>query len=107
MGSVMLDRLEEIAERLELGQRGRVVDAVDQRRLLRLERLGRGDVRLDHELLDQAVGLEPLGHDDAVDRAVRLEEHLPLGQVELERLALLAAAAERLVAAPQRRRAHP
>ena len=96
------ERLQEFAQRFLLGQRRRVVDAVDQRLLLRLQRLGGGDVGLDHELLDQLVGVEALGHDDAVDRAVRLQQDLALGQVELERLAVVAAALQDRVGGPQR-----
>ena len=63
------------------------MDAVDQRLSLGLQRLGGRDIGLDHELLDQLVGVEALGHDDPVDRAVRLQQDLALGQVEFERLA--------------------
>ena len=76
------------------------MDAVDQALPLGLERLGRGDIGLDHELFDELVRVEPLGHDDAVDRAVGLEQDLSLGQVELERLARIAAALQHLVGRP-------
>ena len=66
-----VERAEEIAQRIELLEGRLVVDAVDDRALLRLQRLGGGDVRLDHELLDQPVRVETRRHDDAVDRAVR------------------------------------
>ena len=59
--------------------------AVDDGRALGLQRLGGGDVGLDHELLDQAVRLEPLGRDHALDPALGVEHDLALGQVEVER----------------------
>ena len=46
--------------------------------------------------------VEALGHDDAVDRAVRLQQDLALGQVEVERLALVAATLQHGIAIPQR-----
>ena len=85
LGQLQIERGEESRERLELLLRGRVVDAVDQRRALRLERLGRGDIGCDHELLDQAVRIEPGGLDDAPDAAFVVEQDLALGQVEVER----------------------
>ena len=78
------------------------MDAVDQPLALRLQRLGRRDIGLDHELFDELVRIEPVGHDDAVDRAVRLEQDLALGQVELQRLARVAAALQDLIGRPQR-----
>ena len=92
--------LQELAQRFLLGERGRVVDAVDQPLALRLQRLGRCDIGLDHELFDELVRVEPVGHDDAVDRAVGLEQDLALGQVELERLARVAAALQHLIGGP-------
>lgn len=65
---------------------------VDQRQRLLLEHLGCRDIGEDHELLDQLVRVEPVGHDDAVDRAVGLEQDLALGQIEIERIALVARA---------------
>ena len=81
------ERLQEFAQRFLLGQRWRVVDAVDQRLALCLQRFGGRDIGLDHELFDELVRVEPVGNDDAVDRAVRLEQDLALGQVEFQRLA--------------------
>ena len=76
------------------------MDAVDQPLALGLQRFGRRDIGLDHELFDELVRVEPVGNDDAVDRAVRLEQDLALGQVELERLARIAAALQHLVGGP-------
>ena len=61
--------------------------AVDQRRAGLLEALGGRDIGEDHELLDQPMRVEALGHQHPVDGAVGLEEDLALGQVEIERLA--------------------
>src|SRR5207302_3649568 len=53
---------------------------------------GRGDVGQDHELFDQFVRVEPLRHDHAVHGAVGLEQDLAFGNVEIERIALVARA---------------
>lgn len=76
--------------------------AVGQRLLLRLQRLSRGDIGLDHEFFDELVRVQPFRDDDAVDRAVRLEHDLALGQIEFQRLAAIAAALEDGVGVPQR-----
>jgi hypothetical protein len=82
-GEIILERDQLLAAR-------RLVDAVHDRRLLRLERLGRGDVGGDHIILDQPVRVEPLARRDRHDAALLVEHHAALGQVELERLALVA-----------------
>ncbi len=78
------------------------MDAVDQLLPLCLERFGRGDIRLDHEFFDQLVRIEAIGHDDPVDRSVRLQQYLAFGQVEFQRFARIAAALQHLVGRPQR-----
>ena len=92
LGERDVERGEEFAQRFDLLRRGLVVHAIDQRHARALQRLGRRHVGEDHELLDQPVRVEPLRHDDAVDRAVGLEQDLALGQIEIERLALVARA---------------
>ena len=54
------------------------------------ERLGRGDIGEDHELLDQPVRLEPLRPAHPDEPPFRVEEELALGQVEIERIAAFA-----------------
>ena len=71
--------------------------AVDQRQRLLLQRLGGGDVGKNHELLDQPVRVETFRHDDAIDGAVWLEQDFALGQVEVERVALVAGALHRVI----------
>ena len=78
------------------------MDAVDERLELGLQRLGRGDIRLDHELLDELVRIEAVGNDDLVDRAVGLQQDLALGQVEFQRLARDAAALQHRIGCPER-----
>ena len=68
-----------------------VMGAVDELLAVLLERLGRRHIGEDHELLDQAVRLQPLRDHDAVEGAVWLEQDLALGQVEIERRAALRA----------------
>ncbi len=76
--------------------------AIDKRRARLFQGLGGGHVGEDHELLDEAVGIEPVGHDDAVDGPVRPEKDLALGEVEVEWPTLLACAPERCVGGPKR-----
>ena len=71
-------------------ERGLVVDAVEQRRARLLERFGGGDVGGDHDLFDEPVASSRSGIRSPVDHAVGVEEDLPLGQVEIERAALVA-----------------
>ncbi len=67
-----------------------VVYPIDKRQRLLFKHFGRGDVGEDHELLDQAMRVEPLGHDHAIDRSVGFEQNLAFGQIEIERIALVA-----------------
>ena len=76
--------------------------AVDQRQRLLFQRFGRGDVGEDHELLDQAMRVEPLRHDHPIDRAVRFQHDLALGQFQIERIALVARALHRGIGVVQR-----
>ena len=48
------------------------------------------------------MGIEPVRCHDAFDEAMGIEDQLALGQVELERLALIAALEQDLVGRPQR-----
>ena len=89
-GQVDAERRQELGERLDLFLARRVVDAVEQRRFRRLQRLRGGDIGLDHEFLDQPVRVEPLRRDDAGHAAHLVEDDLALGQVEIERPALVA-----------------
>ena len=84
----------------ELLLRGRVVDAIDQRRPLCFERFGRSDIGGDHELLDQTMGIEPGRADDAAHAALVVEQDLPLGQIEVERRALGARQGQARIGAP-------
>ena len=84
------DRAEELDEIVELLDARRVVRAIEQRRLLRFQRLGGGDIGEDHELLDQPVRVEPFRPAHAGEPPVLVEDELPLGQVEIERIAPLA-----------------
>ncbi len=85
-----IERLQEIAQARELLLRGLIVNAIDDGRAFTFERLGRGDVGLDHELLDQAVCGEPLRRHDAGDLPLLVEHDLALGQIEIEGRALVA-----------------
>ncbi len=77
--------------------------AVNKRNARFLQRLGGGHVSQDHEFLDQPMRLQPLGAGDAVDSAISFKQDLALGQVEIERLALVAGPYKRLVSGIERR----
>jgi hypothetical protein len=62
-----LESLEVVLERDQLLAAGRFVDAVHDRSLLRLQRLGGGDVGGDHIILDQLVRIEALARGDRGD----------------------------------------
>ena len=80
LGQLDAHRGQDLAERPHLLQGGLVVDAVDQGLARLLQRLRGGDVRQDHELLDQPVRVEALRHDHPVDRALGLRRTLRSGR---------------------------
>ncbi len=100
-GSLIPIVLEELPERSELLLRRAVVDAIDQRRSLRLQGLGRGDIGGDHELLDQAMGVEPGRARHAPHAALVVEQDLPFRQIEVERPPLGAREHEARIGPPQ------
>ena len=102
LGQRDVQRVEELAQRLDLLQRRLVVHAIDQRHARLFQRLGGGDIGEDHELLDQPVRLQPLRRDDAIDGAVGLEQDFPLGQIEVERTARVAGFLQRLIGGVER-----
>ena len=91
-----------VLQRDQLLAARRLVDAVHDRRLLRLQRPGCGDVGGDHEILDQPVRVEPVARRDRRDAALFVEHHAALGDVELERLALVAGGEQGAPCAPKR-----
>ena len=93
---------QQLAQRLELDRVGPVVDAVHAGPRGLLQRLRRGDVGGDHELLDQPVGIEPLLPLDRDRPAVLVEADRDLGQVEIERAAPPPGVLQRGVGAEQR-----
>ena len=95
-------RLQEVDQRLHLLRARGVVDAVDQRRLLRLQGLGGRDVRLDHHLLDQLVGLQRRARQDRVDTAHLVDVDAALQALDGQRRAGVAAFLQHRVGRPQR-----
>ena len=53
------------------------------------ERLGGGDIGEDHELLDQPMRVEPLRPAHVLEAPFGIENKLALGQIEVERIAVL------------------
>src|SRR3546814_6238295 len=97
-----IEGLEIILERDQLLAARRLVDAVHDGRLLRLQRLRRRDIGSDHIILDQLVRVEPFTRGDREDAALLVQFDPPFGQVEIERFTLLARGVERAPAIPQR-----
>ena len=93
---------ENFAQRFELRRVGPVVDAVHAGHVLGLERAGRGDIRRDHQLLDQAVAVEAAREADVRHRAVVRERDNAFRQVEIESAAALPRCPERAVDAVER-----
>ena len=88
-------------ERHQLFAARRLVDAVDDRRSLCLQRLGGSDIGGDHEILHHAVRIEPFAYGDFLDHAFVVKPHLPLRQFEVERVARLAGLEQQFPRAPQ------
>ncbi len=80
----------EFAQRHELLSGRRVVNPVNQRRLLRFESLGSGHIRLNHEFFDELMRIEPVGHHHMRDKAATIEHDLAFRQVKVERRTLVA-----------------
>ena len=96
-----LERLEVILERNQLLAARRLVVAVHDRRLLRLQRLGRRHVGRDHVILDQLVRIEPLARRHRQNAPLFVEHHPALRQIEVERPPLLPSREHRLPASPK------
>ena len=67
-----------------------------------LQRLGRRDIGEDHEFLDQPMRVEALRDDDAIERAVGLQQDLSLRQIEIERAACVARLLHRAIGGVER-----
>ncbi len=98
----LADGVQEVGQVEDLLLAGRVVDAIDQRRVRLLQRLGGADVGLDHHLFDQAMGLQRLARLDAGDAAVGRHDDAALGAFDGQRAAALAALQHGAVGVPQR-----
>ena len=88
---------ERLQERLELQQPhriGRFVHPVQRRHVGAFEVRGHRLVGQQHELLDDPVGDVALRGDDVGDGAILVDDHLGLGQVEVDRAATFAPAVQ-------------
>ena len=77
------------------------MDAIDQLCSALLQRLGGGDIGLDHHLFDQAVGVEHAAWGDGEHAAVVAEHDAPLRAFDLEGRALVARDLQSGVGGPQ------
>ena len=98
-----VERLQELAQRLQLLAARLIVHPVHRRRLAFFQRFGGGDVGGDHEFLDQLVTVQTLTQFDAGDAAVGADQHAPLRHLQLEHAAAGAPARQRLEGAIERR----
>ncbi len=98
-----LEALEKLAQRLDLGWVGQIVDAVHAELALFFQRFGGGDVGSDHELFDQLVAVKALASLDPGNAPLAVEDDAALRQVEIEGAALGARLGERRVGAVERR----
>ena len=73
------------------------MDAIDQRDARALKRFGCGDIRDDHEFLDQLVCFKSRRSDHTVERAITFQKDFALGQVEVQGLAFVARPLHRFV----------
>src|SRR5690606_20466709 len=95
------DSGEEVRDRGDLLIARPVMDAIDLRAALLLQRLRGADIGLDHEFFDQLVRIEALAPLHARDLAV-LENDLVLGRIDLERLALFPRRPDGAIRRPKR-----
>ncbi len=102
LGQRHAEALDGLAQRLQLLGAGLLVDAVEQAHLLRLQRLGGGDIGEDHEVLDHPVRIQPVAEGDRQHLALVRQDDPPLGQVEVQRLALVAGQRGRPPCGPER-----
>ena len=99
-GKAHVEAFEIVFQRDQLFARRRFVDAIDDRRLLRFQHLRRSDIGDDHIILDHAVRIEAFADRDLYNLALVVEHHALFGEIEIERLALVARPGEQLPAGP-------
>ncbi len=87
---------------MNLLKRWLIVHPVDKRQRLLFKHFGRGDVGQNHEFLDKLVRVQPLRHDHAIHGAVRFQQDLAFGNVEIERIAFVAGALHDRIGVVQR-----
>ena len=95
------DRICKVAKPFGLFRVGLVMDAEDARPLCLDQRLGGGDIRRDHVILDQALGFRLRALDDGGRSAVVIKHHAPFLQVQGKRLARRTGPAKRVPCAKQ------
>ena len=89
LGKRQADGFHHLAQGLELFRARLLVHPVEQAQALFLQGLGGGDVGEDHEVLDQAMGVEPFAEGDGQHLAFVRQHDPPFRQVEVQRLALV------------------
>ena len=96
-----LECFEKVLESHELFACRRLMDAVHHRGLLGLQRLGRGDVCRNHEILDQPVSIEPFPHGNIGNLPGLIKLHAAFWQIEFKRLALISCLRQQGPAIPE------
>ncbi len=93
---------QEVAQVLQLLQAGGVVHPVDQRTALLLQGLGGADIGLHHHLLDQLVRLQRHARRDRSHLTLGVDDDAPLGAVDVQGRAAVAAQLHGAVGGPER-----
>ena len=75
---------------MNLLERRFIVHPINKRQRLLFKHFGCSDIGQYHEFFDQFVRIQPFRNDHAIDGSVRLQQDLALGNVEIERIALVA-----------------
>ena len=97
-----IEGFEEFLQVMNLLERRFIVHPVNKRQRLLFKHFGGGDIGQNHKFFDQFVRIEPFRDDDAIDGAVGFQQDLALGNVEIERIALVARALDHRIGVVER-----
>src|SRR5258706_1465938 len=78
------EALQKLAQSKQSFGRGSPMDPIERRVVMSVQKTGGADVRRKHAFLDQAVRVVALHRNDALDLAMRVENHLGFDAVEYD-----------------------
>ncbi len=102
LGEAQVQRPQKFTQGFLLCKRWGVVNAENKRLAARFQCFSGGNVRLNHELFDELVRIEPFGNDDLVDLAVGREQDFLFRQIEFQRFARVTPPLQHGIGVPQR-----